>query len=77
MYLNVIAKMEIKSEEKMHICHLKLNILGWQIIYYQQNQIFMSTMTDIFVLVYFILSIQSKRNRVLFSRVYGCFPSLG
>lgn len=34
-HLNVTAKMEITSEAKMHICHLKLNILGWQIIYYQ------------------------------------------
>lgn len=53
IYLNAISKMEIMSEVKTHICHLKLDILGWQIIYYEQKQTFMSILTDIFLLIFF------------------------
>lgn len=65
-YLNVIGKMEITSVVKRHIFHLRLTILGRQIVYYQQRQIFMSTLTGIFLLFYFILSLQNKHNQFWF-----------
>lgn len=56
--------MEITSVAKRHIFHLKLNILGRQIVYYQWRQIFTSALTGPFLLVYFILSVQSECSQV-------------
>jgi len=76
-YLNVIGKREMTSVAKRHIFHLKLNILGRQIVYYQWRQIFMSTLTGIFFLVYFILSMESKRNQFFSAEFMAAFHPWG